>query len=432
VKVELDVCLGHQGIYVGDLVYSKEGHRESCQFKYTDTWLKAPDFFELSPQLKKQTGYQFKSNKCSNSNQSNIGNNSVFFDCMADTEPNGWGKKVILRDYAHQKNELGKAKLSGELCSVDYLLWIDDFTRQGALRFRDKYGVFRNDSPPERRKAPPVLSFEQIIASTKAIELNQDTKKDLDYLRGRGSDLDGMRPKCTVIDTNGDLCLAKFPSVGDTRAITQAEMLALQMAKASGIRTQQARMIDSDGIAVLMIKRFDRDKDIRRMYISAGSLLEDFDGQEDHAYTELADAIRQYGAYPERDTEELWRRLVFNILIRNIDDHLHNHGFLHVKNGQWELSPAFDINPFPDKQHVLKLWISEDSGVSGEIAHAVEASKRFGISQVRAKEIMREVLNGTSNWVSQSQQIGLSKFDIDALSDAFEHRQRQAAQAFAQ
>lgn len=421
-KVELDVCLGNEGIHVGDMVYSKEGHRESCQFKYTDTWLNSPDFFELSPQLKRQAGYKSKSNK---------GNNSVFFDCFADTEPNGWGKKVILRDYAHQKNEHGKEKLPSELCSVDFLLWIDDFTRQGAVRFRDKNGVFRNDSPPERRKAPPVLSFEQLIASTKAIELNQDTKTDLDFLRGRGSDLDGMRPKCTVIDTNGDLCIAKFPSVGDTRSITLAEMLAIQMAHASGIRSQQARIINSDGIPVVLIKRFDREKDVRKMYISAGSLLEDFDGKEDHAYTELADAIRQFGAYPERDTEELWRRMVFNILIRNVDDHLHNHGFLHVKKGQWELSPAFDINPFPEKQHELKLWISEDSGISGEITHAIEATKRFGISEVRAKEIMRKLLNGTSNWVSQSKQIGLSKFDIDSLKDAFEHSQRKAAEAFA-
>ncbi len=207
-------------------------------------------------------------------------------------------------------------------------------------------------------------------------------------------------------------------------------MLAIQMAHASGIRTQQARIINSDGIPVVLLKRFDREKDVRKMYISAGSLLEDFDGKEDHAYTELADAIRQFGAYPERDTEELWRRMVFNILIRNVDDHLHNHGFLHVKKGQWELSPAFDINPFPEKQHELKLWISEDSGISGDMTHAIEATKRFGISEVRAKEIMLELLKGTSNWVSQSKQIGLSKFDNDSLKDAFEHSQRKAAEAF--
>lgn len=420
-KVELEVCLGAEGTHIGDLVYSKEGHRESCQFKYTEAWLQAPESFALCPQLKKQAGHQSRSSK---------GNGSVFFDCFADTQPNGWGKKVILRDYAHQKNETGKGNLPSELTSVDFLLWVDDFTRQGALRFRDKNGVFCKDSPPERRKAPPVLSFEQLIASTRAIELNKDTKRDLEYLRGRGSDLDGMRPKCTIIDTNGDLCLAKFPSVGDTRSITMAEILAIQMSRASGIRTQQARMVNSDGVPVVLINRFDRVGLERRMYLSAGSMIDDFDGKEDHAYTEIADVIRQSGAYPERDIEELWRRMVFNILIKNVDDHLHNHGFLHVKKGKWELSPAFDINPFPEKQHVLKLWISEDSGISGEIGHAIEATKRFGISEVRAKEVMRDLLTGTSNWASQARKIGLSKFDVDALSEAFEHDQRRAAEVF--
>jgi len=418
-KVEIDVCLGNDGILIGNLIYSKDGSRESCQFKYSDEWLKSPDFFMLSPDLPKVSGYQPKSN--------NQKGGSVFFDCIADTEPNGWGKKVILRDFAHQRADSPKGTLPDELNSLDYLLWVDDFSRQGALRFRDATGVFRRKTSPEQRKTPPVLSFAQLISSTKAVELNKETRQDLEYLRGIGSDLDGMRPKCTVIDTDGSLCLAKFPSIDDTRSITAAEILAINLAKRCGIRSQDARLVNSDGTPVALIKRFDRENGERRMFISAGSMLGDFKGEFDHSYTEIADSIRQYGAYAERDIEELWRRMVFNILIKNIDDHLHNHGFLHVKNGLWELSPAFDINPFPDKEHFLKLWISEDSGISGSIDHAMDATKRFGINEKRAKEIISEILAGTKNWRNEATSLGMSKSDINVLDGAFNHQQRGLA-----
>lgn len=419
-KIEIDVCLGNAGILVGNLIYSKDGSRESCQFRYSDDWLSSPDFFTFSPQLKKISGYQFKS-----INDQKSG--SVFFDSFADTEPNGWGKKVILRDFAHQKKESPKGTVADELNSLDYLLWVDDFSRQGALRFRDKTGVYRRETSPEKRRTPPVLSLTQLISSTKAIELNKETRQDLEFLRGIGSDLDGMRPKCTVIDTDGSLCLAKFPSIDDTRSITTAEILAINLAKKCGIRSQDARLVNSDGVSVVLIKRFDRKDGERRMYISAGSMLEDFRGADDHTYTEIADSIRQHGAYIERDIEELWRRMVFNILIKNIDDHLHNHGFLHVRNGLWELSPAFDINSFPEKEHVLKLWISEDSGISGSIDQAMDATKRFGLNEIRAKEIISEILAGTKNWRAEAVVLGMSKYDISAFDGAFCHQQRELA-----
>lgn len=336
-RVEIDVHLDRVDEPIGLLVYSQDGQRESCQFKYTDSWMASDQFFALCPQLPKQAGFATRGKK---------DRGSVFFDCFADTEPNGWGKKVILRDVAHQRQDQGKDGVPAVLNSLDFLLWVDDFARQGALRFRDKSGCFLRDAPPERRKTPPVLSFSQLLASSRAVELNKDTRQDLEYLRGRGSDLDGMRPKCTVIDTDGTLCLAKFPSVGDTRPVTHAEMLAIEVAKASGIRVQDARLIDSDGVPVVLIKRFDREGTSRKMYLSAASMLDDFEGTDDHAYTEFADIIRTRCASVTRDMEEMWRRMVFNILIKNVDDHLHNHGFLHVKKDKWELAPAFDINPF--------------------------------------------------------------------------------------
>jgi serine/threonine-protein kinase HipA len=417
----IEVCLGQEGRHIGDLIYAHEGQRESVQFRYTDSWLNSPQFYPLCPELGKSVGYFSRSKK---------GNGSVFFDCFADTEPNGWGRKLILRDHALQKQQAPSHKPLAELSSLDFLLCVDDFSRQGALRFRRSGGDFLNYTPPERRKTPPALTFEQLIASTRAVELGQETQRDLELLRGRGSDLDGMRPKCTVIDLTGALSLAKFPSVGDTRSITRSEMLAIELAGLSGINVQKARLVSSDGVPVLLIARFDRENGERRMYNSAATVLSDFDGQEDHAYTELSDAIRQHGCFVDRDTEELWRRMVFNILIRNVDDHLHNHGFLHVRSGQWELAPAFDINPFPEKKHILKLWISEESGLSGQMGDALKAISRFGIKPVRAKEILKKILEGTQHWREHALKLGIPKLERDELEGAFDHEQRKIAQEF--
>jgi serine/threonine-protein kinase HipA len=115
-------------------------------------------------------------------------------------------------------------------------------------------------------------------------------------------------------------------------------------------------------VPVAVIRRFDRDQaDGRIPYQSAASLLQ-ASREEDRSYTEIADAIRAHGHAPTQDVRQLWRRLVFNLLITNVDDHLQNHGFLHVAHGQWRLAPAFDINPFPDKEQESKTWLSEQDG----------------------------------------------------------------------
>lgn len=403
---------------VGNLIYQYDGKRETCSFKYDDSWLQAPERFPLSPDLPLNQGYQTKSSKK---------DTSVFFDCIADTEPNGWGKKVILRDFALQRKKAAQPNnLPTSLNSMDFLLWIDDYSRQGSLRFKVD-GEFRNITPEDRRKAPPVLDFKHLISASNAIELNQETQRDLDYLRGIGSDLDGMRPKCTVIDTAGNLCLAKFPSVEDERSITSSEILALHLAKMGGIDVVDSRLVTSGKCKVALIKRFDRQNDQRRMYLSAASMIGDFNGQSDHAYTELVDVLRQKGANTARDSEELWRRMVYNILIKNVDDHLHNHGFLQVRGDTWSLSPAFDINPFPEKQHELKLWIREDMGPSGSIDEAMQSTGYFGLKNERAKEILNKLLNATSQWQSMAHSLDITNHDIEQLSPAFIHEERNLA-----
>jgi serine/threonine-protein kinase HipA len=357
---------------------------------------------------------------------------SVFHAAIADTEPDGWAKRVILRDHAKRRQE---ARRSGEnsevihLTALDFLLAVDDSSRVGALRFRDEQGVFCRASEPERRTAPPLVDLGRLLAATRAVEIQNETAADLAYLRGRGTSLGGMRPKCTVVDDDGHLAIGKFPSVNDERPVTKGEVLAMTLARAAGIRAAEARLVESDGLPVALIRRFDRTDDGRRlMYVSAATLLGADSGESrDHYYTEIVDAIRVHGVDSRGDIEELWRRMAFSILITNVDDHLHNHGFLHVSHGLWSLAPAFDINPFPERMRELKTWISEETGPEATIEALLSVIAYFRIPPARAREILGKVERIISGWRDTGRALGMTDRELEPFADAFEHPERKAA-----
>jgi len=142
----------------------------------------------------------------------------------------------------------------------------------------------------------------------------------------------------------------------------------------------------------------------------------------------LVDALRQNGATPPTDIEELWRRIAFSILITNIDDHLQNHGFLHVERGLWSLAPAFDINPFPERVRELKTWISEQAGPEATVESLMSVIPYFRISRARAKAILAEVDNAVAGWRAEGLALGMTAADLESFADAFEHPERAAAQ----
>jgi serine/threonine-protein kinase HipA len=238
-----------------------------------------------------------------------------------------------------------------------------------------------------------------------------------------------MRPKCTVIDINGALSIGKFPSIADERAVTKGEVLALMLAKKAGINAAAARIVQSDNLPVALIRRFDRRSDGDRiMYVSAATMLGvELTEPEENTYMEIVDAIRVRGADAQADIEELWRRIAFTILITNIDDHLRNHGFLHENREFWRLSPAFDINPSPERVRALKTWISEDAGPAMTIDALMSVIAYFRITKARAKEILREVVYSVESWRKAGQSIGMSDEELEPFVDAFEHAECSAA-----
>jgi serine/threonine-protein kinase HipA len=338
-KRAIKVFLGSAATPVGVLRFGAQGARQSTAFDYDAGWLAAPDRFALDPALPLVAGPQFRK-------KSKEG--SIFPLAIADTEPDGWARRVVLRD--HAKRRRAGDVLAASLNELDFLLAVDDQSRVGALRFQDEQGAFQRAADPFRRRAPPLVELRRLLKATRAVETDTESSADLAYLRGRGTSLGGMRPKCTVVDAAGLLSIGKFPSVADERSVTRGEVLAMRLAIRAGINAAHAELVDSDGVPVALIRRFDRRADgTRLMYVSAATMLAvDADGTEEHSYTEIVDALRVNGAAPQIDIEELWRRIAFSILITNVDDHLKNHGFLHAERGLWRLSPAFDLNPSPE------------------------------------------------------------------------------------
>ena len=185
----------------------------------------------------------------------------------------------------------------------------------------------------------------------------------------------------------------------------------------------------NEQVPVAVIKRFDRDGEGGRIpYQSAASLLQAA-REDERSYTEAADAIRSHGYAPAQDLHQLWRRLLFNLLITNVDDHLQNHGFLHVAHGQWRLAPAFDLNPFPDKERESKTWLSEQDGPITDVAMLLARAAYFALDKAQALAVLGEVHGAVRQWrqLAQAPEVGLQARELDDLAPAFEHPQMDEA-----
>ena len=411
-KTELDVCLGKVGTSVGKLVFVRNGPRVFTQFAYFQEWLDNKDTFNVSPDLTATPGYQTR--------KAATQEDSVFFLALGDTEPDAWGRRVIARAHAKRRED---TPTLGTLTELDYLCAVDDFSRMGALRLRNTHGAYLESIPAGRRATPPMLELEKMLSASRAVELGQETANDLAYLQGKGTSLGGMRPKCSILDEHGLLALGKFPSIKDERNVTRAEVLALKLASLAGIHAAHAHVVVVQGTPVAVIRRFDRSpEDARIPYMSGATLLQS-SRHADHAYTEVLAAMKGACANYVDDARELWRRLVFHHLITNVDDHLQNIGFLYMGGNQWQLSPAFDVNPMPDKDRESKTWLSEDTGPITSMAQLMGQASQFALMAEQALAIVRQVVEAVGQWraVGQSAEVAMTALELDEFKLAFDH-----------
>ena len=275
--------------------------------------------------------------------------------------------------------------------------------------------------PEGIRSTPALIDLEKILQASRAFELSQETTEDLQYLQGRGTSLGGMRPKCTVLDAGEVLSLGKFPSVGDERSVTRGEVLALRLARLAGIDSAESRIVMVHDQPVAVIQRFDRSPSQNRIPYMSGATLLQARRDDEHNYIELIDMMRSKCKNFLEDAQQLWKRIVFNFLINNVDDHLQNIGFLYVGNNQWKLAPAFDLNPFPDKERESKTWLTEDTGPVTSLAQLLGQAERFQLSQTTAQNILEKVTQAVTQWksVAASAEVGMTNSDIEDFKAAF-------------
>jgi len=397
---------------MGILRAEKSRGEEVFSFEYSESWLKSGYAQEIDPDLRLYAGPQYVNDEKPN------------FGLFLDSSPDRWGRMLMERRAAIISRQTKQAKK--RLTESDFLLGVNDETRMGALRFKlDEDGDFLSNQ--DHIKVPPFARIRALEQASLRVEdddffEDKEAQKWLMMLMAPGSSLGGARPKASVIDPTGHLWIAKFPSKNDNKNSGAWEFIVNQMAHELGINVATAQAeIYSQKQHTFLTKRFDRTSDNKRIHFaSAMSLLGYKDGynyKEGGSYLELVELIEQYGAEPNADIRELWRRIVFSVAISNTDDHLRNHGFLLSKTG-WRLSPAYDINPI-EKGIGLSLNISEDDN-SLDFDLCMEVIDYFRWEEKEAKKFINQTKEMVSQWKQMANQMNISNQEQTFMESAFE------------
>lgn len=408
-QVEVVLDVDHLGQRQMGRLHRQRAHgADIYSFEFDPEWLARGDALALDPELLLVPGRAYPSA------------GRTQFGIFMDSAPDRWGRTLMQR----RENMLASAEKrpARTLSEWDYLLGVHDHSRLGALRFRaNAHSPFLDNSIVNA--APPLTSLRELQSAVRALEENRDgddahLRELLDQLLAPGSSLGGSRPKASVVDERGHLCIAKFPSQQDEWNVGAWETIAHRLASKAGIRVPPIRALrfTPDG-HTLLSRRFDRTaRGGRLAFVSAMTLLQRTDGDPDASYLELVDLLQSRGAQTQADCEELFRRVVFSICISNTDDHLRNHGFFVEPTGL-VLSPAFDINPNPHKRR-LSLAIDEvNTSLDLEVARA--AGPMYGIKKGRVDKVIREVLDAIPTWQHEAASLGISRREQEMMNRAF-------------
>lgn len=338
------------------------------------------------------------------------------FGAIRDAAPDAWGRRVI---EARRKVPLNS------LPESEYLLAAGS-NRVGALDVRT--GLDVGEAAGE---LGDVRKLDYFLEAAHRIEQGLPVPARLSAFFDAGSALGGARPKATVADAQGKLWLAKLPSQSDHYNVPLVEAATLKLAGAAGLTIPQIEMIDlGAGQHVMLIERFDRegvaDAMTRKHFISALTLVgcPEQDSPQKN-YADIADALRRYGAAPRiaADLEELFARMVFNILVTNDDDHLRNHGLLWEPEARgWALSPLYDVVPRPT--HASERFLHLGIGPQGRLAtlaNAVGWAARFGLTRDKALASVDKVWRVVREWKNRFEEYGVGAEEIDKVSSAFRH-----------
>ena len=406
----VDICAGWLPVEekIGELKISRSHGKEILAVAYDKNWLKAHQVM-LDPDLSLYSGVQYPYGKDT-------------FGFLSDAMPDRWGRKLIEKEEQLQADR--EKRPIRTLTDADYLFKLSDKLRYGGIRFRNPdTGRYYSDTGAD---IPPLTDLRMLEEAVHDYELSDQDANALRILIEQGSSLGGARPKANVQDQNGALWIAKFPSKKDDYDVGAWEMAEHELAVNCGLDVPDAKIMRlSEQGSTFLIKRFDRDDSRNRIHLmSAMTALGMTDGNTDGAsYLDLAGQIEQMSATPDKDLRELWKRMVFNVLTSNCDDHLRNHGFILREDG-WHLSPAFDLNPNIQKD-AMSLNITDNDNRKN-VCNAISVSELFRVPEGEAKEIVQNMQALIlDNWKQLASQYRIPEKDMAVMASAFRECNRE-------
>lgn len=410
-EYRITVQIGGADVPAGTLFSHVRNGVETATFSYARGYLSRTDSFALAPDMPLVPGP--------------IHSDAPMFRAFSDCMPDRWGRNLILRAEGAAARENGRAART--LFEHDLLAGVNDETRQGALRIWT--GGQAVAAPASG--VPREVSIPALLSS--ADRAARDMDADIRDLLAAGSSLGGARPKASIRDERGTLCIAKFPKADESLLDDTCawEAVALELAARCGIRVPATRLMRVSGRAVLLLERFDRDGDERIPYMSGMTAVQGRDGGS-YSYLELVDFLETEGSSPEADIQELWLRVLLSCALGNTDDHMRNHGFLREAAG-WRLSPLFDVNPTPgDNPKYLSSAIDFDVRDAEPMA-ALERCRLFRIDPKAARAKSLAMAAAFRGWRKTASSKGISASSAERMGSCFEagiQRLEQAAGAF--
>ena len=338
------------------------------------------------------------------------------FGALRDAAPDHWGRRVIQR---HVKGL--------DLPEIDYLLQSPD-DRAGALGFG-----LNVEPPAPKRKFNQTIDLAKLQAVADSILADEERRPNdpvaaqVEELLLIGTSMGGARPK-TVVEANGALWLAKFNCATDRWNNARVEHAMLRLADTCGLRVANSHIESIGDRDVLFVKRFDREAVEggyrRARLLSALTLLgagDTFGDRDRWSYPLLAEELRRVSARPTEDAQELFRRMAFNALISNSDDHPRNHAFIALAE-DWQLSPAYDLTPTspPSVERRDLALACGDEGRRANAANLLSQCGRFLLSREVAAKILDDMeAQISTRWYEVARREGVSERDCERIAGAF-------------
>jgi serine/threonine-protein kinase HipA len=410
-EVAVYVAAGETNVPAGRLAFNSDGAVAS--FAYERAYLADPDAYPLDPMLPLGAG------------PVPVEPGRMTFGAFADSAPDAWGRSLIrLAGLARAQGDGTEPGPPGE---AEVITGVRDDLRQGALRYRhDGDGPFLAAVAPG---VPVLADLPGLLEAAARVERDAASPADVERLLVAGGSIGGWRPKVHFADAGGHAAIAKFPKAGwDAWDVMTWEKVAHDLARAAGIALPDSELIRVGDTPVFVVTRFDRRAGARVGYASARTMLNARYGDR-RSYLEIAEVIGQRSPAAASDLHELWRRVAFSVLISNTDDHLRNHGFLHVRGGEWALSPAFDLNPNPAPGPKQLSTAIDRTDTTASVDTLMRVAGHFRLDSDAALDVLAEVTRAVSGWRDVAASYGLQPADLDAMEPAFEHAESERARA---